>query len=92
VTRVRWTINAANDLASIAERIRKDNPSAALKVARTICKGVADLGVFPNRGRIGLVENTREVIFPPWPYIVVYEINQGTVNVLRVRHASQDWP
>jgi toxin ParE1/3/4 len=92
VTRVRWTINAANDLASIAERIRKDNPSAALKVARTIYNGVADLGVFPNRGRIGLVEKTREVIFPPWPYIVVYEINQGAVNVLLVRHASQDWP
>jgi toxin ParE1/3/4 len=90
--RVRWTTNAANDLTRIVERIREDNPSAAQHVAQTIYKGVAELRTFPNRGRIGLAIDTRELVFAPWPYIAVYEIIEGQVHVLRIRHASQDWP
>jgi toxin ParE1/3/4 len=72
--------------------IREDNPSAALRVARAIYQGVAALRTFPNRGRIGLAPDTRELVFPPWPYIVVYEVFEGQAQVLRIRHASQDWP
>ena len=90
--RVRWTTNAANDLSRIVERIREDNPSAAQRVARTIYTGVAALRTFPNRGRIGLAENTRELLFAPWPYVAVYEIFEDHVLVLRIRHTSQDWP
>jgi toxin ParE1/3/4 len=46
----------------------------------------------PERGRIGLAENTRELIFAPWPYIAVYEVSESNVTVLRIRHASQNWP
>jgi len=90
--RVRWTTKAADDLAHIVEYIRKDNPAAALRVARAIYQGVAGLPKYPNIGRIGLAENTRELIFPPWPYIAVYEIIGDQVQVLRIRHAAQDWP
>jgi hypothetical protein len=38
VMRVRWTTNAANDLAHIVERIREENPAAARRVAQTIYK------------------------------------------------------
>ena len=55
--RVRWTTNAAADLTRIVERIREDNPSAALRIARIIYKGVAALRTFPNRGRIGLAKD-----------------------------------
>jgi toxin ParE1/3/4 len=92
VTRVRWTTNAADDLTRIVEHIREDNPAAALRVARTIYGAVAELRTFPRRGRTGLAPNTRELIFPPWPYIAVYEIIDDQVNVLRIRHASRDWP
>jgi plasmid stabilization system protein ParE len=71
--RVRWTTDAADDLASIVERIRENNSAA-------------------YRGRVGLADNTRELVFPPWPYIAVYEIMEGQVQILRIRHASQDWP
>jgi toxin ParE1/3/4 len=92
VTRVRWTLDAADDLAHIVARIREDSPSAALRVARTIYSAIAELRTFPHRGRMGLAQNTRELIFAPWPYIAVYEISDGQINVLRIRHASQDWP
>jgi toxin ParE1/3/4 len=90
--RVRWTANAAVDLTRIVERIRAESRGAALHVARTIYNGVAELRKFPRRGRLGLAENTRELVFPPWPYIVVYEIGEDQVVVLRVRHASRNWP
>jgi len=90
--RVRWTTTASNDLAHIANYIRKDSPAAAQRVAQTIYQGPATLRNFPNRGRIGLAENTRELVFAPWPYILVYEIASDQVQVLRIRHAAQDWP
>ena len=89
--RVRWTTNAANDLTHIVERIREDNPAAAQKVAKRIYTAIAELRKSSNRGRIGLADNTRELVFPPWPY-AVYEIIEDQVHVLRIRHASQDWP
>jgi toxin ParE1/3/4 len=89
---VRWTTNAADDFTHVVEQIRADNPAAAHRVAQTIYKGIALLETLPNRGRVGRVEHTRELVFPPWPYIVVYEIVEGQVQILRVRHASQDWP
>jgi plasmid stabilization system protein ParE len=65
--RVRWTTTAAGDLVHIVEYIRKDNPSAARRVAQTIYGNVAALHTFPHRGRTGLAENTRELVCNPWP-------------------------
>jgi toxin ParE1/3/4 len=90
--RVRWTTDAADDLTHIVERIREDNPESARRVAQTIYTGVAALTTSPYRGRPGSVENTRELIFAPWPYIAVYEVIDDQIQVLRIRHASQLWP
>jgi addiction module RelE/StbE family toxin len=90
--RVRWTSSAADDLAQIVNRIREDNPEAARRVAQSIYNGIALLRRFPLRGRMGLAPGTRELIYPPWPYIAVYEIVDGQVVILRIRHASQNWP
>jgi toxin ParE1/3/4 len=88
--RVRWTTRAADDLTHIVEYIRRDNSTAARRVAQTILQGIATLRSFPHSGRIGLAENTRELIFSS--YIVVYEIINEHVHVLRIRHSAQDWP
>jgi plasmid stabilization system protein ParE len=72
--RVRWTTDASDDLARIVGLIREDNPGAALKVARTIYAGIANLRKFPLRGRLGFSPGTREIVYSPWPYIAVYEI------------------
>ena len=88
--KIRWTARAAVDLEYIVNYIRKDNPAAALRMARTIYRGIAGLRDFPRSGRTGLAEDTRELVFSP--YIVVYEILNDQVRVLRIRHAAQDWP
>jgi addiction module RelE/StbE family toxin len=90
--RVRWTSAAADDLSKIVDYIRRDNPAAARRVAKTVFNGVTQLRKFPHIGRMGLADNTRELIFTPLPYIVVYEILGDQVHVLRIRHAAQDLP
>jgi plasmid stabilization system protein ParE len=36
---LRWSVLAANDLEQICERIERDNPEAARRVAKTIYDG-----------------------------------------------------
>ena len=90
--RVRWTTDAASDLERITEPIAKDRPDAAIRTARTIYQGLATLRDFPNRGRIGRIDGTRELVFAPLPYIAVYRVKSEAVEVLRIYHAAQDWP
>jgi addiction module RelE/StbE family toxin len=88
--RLRWTTPASQDLYAIARRIRKDNPSSAREVTRTIYAGCETLRTFPYRGRKGRKEDTRELVFPGLPYIVVYRIKEETVELIRIYHGAQD--
>jgi toxin ParE1/3/4 len=46
----------------------------------------------PYRGRPGREEGTRELLFPPLPYIAVYRVNKDAIEVLRIYHPAQDRP
>ncbi|MBA2306176.1 MAG: type II toxin-antitoxin system RelE/ParE family toxin [Acidobacteria bacterium] len=58
--RVRWTTDAANDVERICDYTAGTSPNSARRVAQTVVEGVASLDTFPNRGRPGRVEGTRE--------------------------------
>jgi addiction module RelE/StbE family toxin len=90
---VRWSLPAAEDLERICERIERDNPEAAHRVARTIYDGCAGLKDFPHHGRASRRMNgRRELVFPPLPYIVVYRVTEQAVEISRIFHGAQDWP
>lgn len=89
--RVRWTTDAANDLESIATYILRENSAAARDVVQTIVDGITTLTTFPNRGRPGHVDGTRELLFPSLPYIVIYSTKKDAVEILRIYHAAQNW-
>jgi toxin ParE1/3/4 len=89
--RVRWTADAADDLERICDYIAESRPGSAQRVAKVIVDGVSGLSAFPNRGRPGRVEGTRELVFAPLPFIAVYEV-RDTVQVLRILHGAQQWP
>ena len=89
---VRWSPEAAADFAAIVEYIRKQNPSAAERVANKIYDGVASLASFPRQGRVGRTKGTRELVFSPLPYVAVYRMEEEAVEVARVLHGSQRWP
>jgi plasmid stabilization system protein ParE len=48
------------------------------------------LDTLPDRGRIGRIAGTRELVFDP--FIIVYRVKAGGVEILRIYHAAQDWP
>jgi plasmid stabilization system protein ParE len=90
---VRWSLLAAEDLERICERIGRDNPEAARRVARTIYEGCAPLKDFPNLGRAShRMAGRRELTFAPLPYIVVYQVTPNAVEISRIFHGAQDWP
>ena len=89
---VRWTTPAANDLERIARYIRKDNAEAAIEVAKALFDAADSLNRFPRRGRVGVIDGTRELVFPGWPYILVYEVTDNAVNILHIRHGSRKSP
>jgi toxin ParE1/3/4 len=43
-------------------------------------------------GRPGILPETRELVFAPWPYIANYKIVGDKVRIIRIRHASRQWP
>jgi toxin ParE1/3/4 len=84
---------AAEDLERICERIERENPEAARRVARTIYDGCAGLQNFPHLGRpSSRMTGRRELVFSPLPYIVVYQVTEDAVEISRVFHGAQDWP
>ena len=88
--RLRWTAPAAQDLYSITRYVRRDNPTAAREVAKTIYDGCESLINSPHRGRKGKQTGTRELVFSPLPYIAVYRVTEDIVEILHIWHGAQD--
>jgi len=47
---------------------------------------------FPEMGRPGRVDGTRELVIQRTSYIAAYRITGTTVRILRVLHGAQMWP
>jgi toxin ParE1/3/4 len=89
---IRWSPEAADDFESAIRRILQDNSSNAQRVAQIIYDRIAALTTFPNRGRAGRVEGTRELVIVPLPFIAVYRVKDDFVEIVRVIHGAQEWP
>jgi toxin ParE1/3/4 len=87
--KVIWANRAIADLDRIADFIEQDRPEAADHVFNRIFTEVMSLASMPQRGRRGIAAGTRELVFPPWPYIAVYRVTNKEVYVVRIRHAAQ---
>jgi len=89
---VIWTETALRDLASPRAYIAHDKPPAADRQADLIVMAVAGLASFPETGRAGRREGTRELVIGKTPYLVPYRIRGDRLEVLRVLHGRQRWP
>lgn len=87
-----WKAPALFDLVDIREFIDKNNPSAAKRVALSIIESANKLAINPFIGRIGTLDETRELVVTRLPYILVYQIEQDQIEILRVVHTSKLWP
>jgi toxin ParE1/3/4 len=89
---LRWSPAATEDLFRIIEYIRQENSPAAQRIAKAIYDSAGSLKSFPNMGRRGRVEGTRELPLPPLPFVVVYRIREDIVEIANVIHGAQKWP
>ncbi len=68
--RLRWTHSASRDLELIEEHISRDNPGAAVDAVLEIIRQAELLTDYPDMGRVGRVEGTRELVIVGLPYVV----------------------
>ena len=87
-----WTKQANAQVANVYDYIWRENPSAAEGQLQLIGSAVENLADFPELGRAGRREGTRELVIAGTPYIVVYRIRLASVRVLAVMHGAQRWP
>jgi toxin ParE1/3/4 len=91
VHRIEWKKQAYNDLLAIAEYIAQDSPDSADKLVDDIEAKVERLREHPTLYRAGRKRGTRELVAHE-NYLVIYRVKEETVEILRVKHAAQQWP
>jgi toxin ParE1/3/4 len=92
VIRLRWSAAAADDLEHITDYLFEKTPENASQLVRKIYDAPSTLTAFPNRGRPGKKPGTRELVIPSLPYIVVYQVDNNILHIVRILHAAQAWP
>ncbi|MBK5125887.1 type II toxin-antitoxin system RelE/ParE family toxin [Burkholderia sp. R-69980] len=90
--RLEWSAFAIEDRDAIFDYIEEDSPYVAVVVDDRIRVQVRQLLQFPETGRPGRIEGTRELVISRTPYIAAYRITGETVRILRVLHGAQLWP
>jgi plasmid stabilization system protein ParE len=90
--RVRWTPAAAADLQGISDYLEGHRPQYRDSTMRRLYDGIRSLKQRPQRGRAGRETGTRELLFPPTPYVEAFRIKGQTIEVVRIYHAAQDRP
>jgi addiction module RelE/StbE family toxin len=86
-----WTRLANADRQKIREYIAQDNPAAALALDELFSEKTKRLVDHPNLGRPGRVAGTRELVAHQ-NYILIYDTVDDHVRLLRVLHASRQYP
>lgn len=87
--RIRWTPPAAADMHSISDYLKEHSPHYREPTMRKLYEKIRALRETPYIGRPGRIEGTRELLFPPMPYIAVYRVHQQTIEVWRIYHTSR---
>lgn len=85
-----WLRSAEPDLEALTDYIAQKNPRTALQIFTTIRLSIEKLTQFPFAGREGRVKETRELIIPNLPFIVVYQV-KNNIQILAVLHSSRKW-
>lgn len=90
---IRWTLNAVRDFTRICDYIDEHSSgSAARRIATAIHTAIDILERFPEHGRTGRKPDTRELVITGLPYIAVYRLRGGQIEILRILHGAQIWP
>jgi addiction module RelE/StbE family toxin len=89
---VEWTSPAEDELDEVWSFIAVDNIDAADRTVERLRLAAATLGEHPGIGRLGRMADTRELVVPSLPYLLIYRVVGQTVFILRVYHGARRWP
>ncbi|KGM26486.1 RelE/ParE family toxin [Photorhabdus luminescens] len=94
--RIEWRPKAREDLRAIVRYIGKDNPTRARSFGQELRDKTLPLAQHPELGRTGrpgLPDYVRELVAHR-NYIIFYRVldEARTVEILRVKHATQQTP
>jgi toxin ParE1/3/4 len=90
--RLEWSVSARADRDAIFDYIEADSPRSAVVVDQRIQEHVENLMQFPELGRLGRIEGTRELVIHGTSYIAAYRVVGEVLRVLRVLHGAREWP
>jgi toxin ParE1/3/4 len=89
---IEWSVHALEDRVALFDYIEADNPAAAHRLDDRVEAAVERLAEFPEMGRPGRIDGTRELVIAQTPYIVTYTFIKDCVTILRILHGAQLWP
>jgi toxin ParE1/3/4 len=90
--RLEWSAFALADRDAIFDYIEQDSPRAAVAMDDRIREQVEKLMDYPNSGRPGRVDGTRELVITGTAYIAAYTVVDERLRIMRVIHGAQAWP
>jgi toxin ParE1/3/4 len=89
---IRWLPQAQSNRLEQLEYIAQDNPLAAINQDEEIERQINMLLAHPQMGRPGRVAGTRELVISSTPFVVIYRLQEQSIEVLRLLHSAQQWP
>jgi toxin ParE1/3/4 len=90
--KIRWTPVAFADLRATHEFLSQESQTQADAVIDRILSGIDMLEKFPNLGREGRIDGTREFVVSGTPFIIFYRLQDDQVEILGVVHGARKWP
>jgi toxin ParE1/3/4 len=82
VSRIRWSHSARRDHRDVVEWLNDRNPAAASRIADAIENRLAMLAMMLRIGRVGRLEDTRELVIPRTPYLIIYQLEAPAIKSL----------
>jgi toxin ParE1/3/4 len=89
--KLRFTPQAVQDIAAIADYVREHSPEAAQRIRTAILEALQNLLVFPHAGRRQSVAGVRKLVTRKYRYLIYYTAESAAdeIIVLSIQHPSQ---
>lgn len=88
--RLRYTLPALADLASILDYIADRSPQGAARIHIRI-RAVTDLLLrYPQAGAMTNDSTIRRITTTPYPYLIFYEATDAEIIIHAVRHGARE--
>ena len=88
--RLRYTLPALADLASILDYIADRSPQGALRIQSRIQAITNLLLRYPGAGAPTEDPSIRRITTMPYPYLIFYEATDNEIIIHAVRHGARD--